>query len=1237
MIGKRVGIYEIVEEVGRGGMATVYRAYQPNVDRFVAVKVIHSDIANDENVMRRFIREAQLVAKLEHPHLLPVYDYDGKSDPPYIVMRYLESGTLKDVLGEKSLPLPEIIYMMHQISTALDYAHRHGVIHRDIKPSNIMVDDEGNAFLTDFGIARMVETDEQGTTSLTQTGFAIGTPGYMAPEQGLGGEIDRTVDIYALGVMLFQMATGKMPYVGETPMSVVLKHIQDPVPSATVINEELPPEFDEIIRKSMAKEPTDRYQSCVDLVNDLTALVGSDVLAQTPAQLREAAQKTIANLREDRQENHAEIEATMATFAAQRGKSTKVPVPPTVVLEEKSSSRRLGIVVMFIVVIALAVWFGLSGLGGDAAATVTPAPTEVAARATATATDIVTATRTLSPTPSNTPATPVVAIMRELGVRLGPGAQYDQIDTLVSGDALDVIGISEDGHWYQVLLPSGSLGWIPASRSFFDFGGDAEVLVVVAPPTLTPSDTPTNTPTPTLTLTKTATPTATDTLTPTLTNTPTDPPSLTPTVTPTDTPTLTPTFTLTDTPTATDTPTLTPSDTPTLTDTPTETDTPTLTPSSTHTPTLTPSNTPTSTATPSVTPSLTYTPSDTPTFTPTFTPSPTSSPTITPVPSPTPVPPGRLPYVADFEGANPTDNWDFDAEAWQVVNEGGQNLLIGHARLTQPLVVLGRENPEWMDSNAADVIINFDFQLDASDGGLRIVFRYDEAVGYNLVEFFPGSVYLRRSSSPPNLLNRDTETVIRQARTSVGEGSWHRATIWSQGSRILVYIDHKLMLRSEDLTLPQLGAGRIILQGNSIYSAVRVDNLIVQRAESPSDHFESAGLPSSWETSSSTNSGVRQEDNANQYVFMQNEAELTLIMPPMADINLSCRIWSEVGGYQLYLRESAGGSMLFDFAGGNMTISELDTAGAVVDSQLLTNTYTRGMWQDLDISFVGKRLDVYLDGRSRFTDTLDTAPSAGSIRFVTGRGDVLRLDDCLLTQTATTSNTSAAFAFAVQDEVLARDFRWLRSDLDENFDEIIGTEDWWENGVNAAGQFLSDAASTEHQFFLRITHDGRPTYRLFRDIIGTEIFGAGRDQNYYADSTDIYVTVDVRVVGQEGSAWLGVRTSPSITGADVYGYIFQANRNPDGTASYVVRYQSSAENITYFDGPLPGGEEEAMGEWVKLLAVTFEDKIAFFADGRFVAALDNAATLGGSVALGVETGTTADFDSLIIRDTSPHG
>lgn len=326
MIGTRLGPYEIVEEIGKGGMATVYRAYQASMDRDVAVKVIHLAIATDTLSRQRFEREARLIAKLEHPHLLPVYDYNGSHIPPYIVMRYLEGGTLKDVItGRGALPLSDIAHLTHQVASALDYAHRQGVIHRDIKPTNILIDQDGNAFLMDFGIARMTERSE----GLTQTGFAVGTPSYMSPEQGMGEpNITSQADIYSLGVMVFQMASGQLPYTAETPMAIVLRHINDVVPRASAFNKALPPAFDQLIAKAMAKKPEDRYQTATEFADALTA-IANEIDLTRPNVLRQAAQENIELMRKRREDKRSSQEATVGDFSAGRGgvSSTQAPIP----------------------------------------------------------------------------------------------------------------------------------------------------------------------------------------------------------------------------------------------------------------------------------------------------------------------------------------------------------------------------------------------------------------------------------------------------------------------------------------------------------------------------------------------------------------------------------------------------------------------------------------------------------------------------------------------------------------------------------------------------------------------------------------------------------------------------------------------------------------------------------------------------------------------------------------------
>jgi serine/threonine-protein kinase len=209
MIGTSIGPYAIRAELGQGGMATVYRAYQSSIDREVAIKVIHAARADDTALRERFRREARLIARLEHPGILPIYDFDGAHDPPYIVMRYLDGGTLRDLLTSQRLSLDTAAALISQVAAALDYAHAQGVVHRDIKPSNILLDRHGHALVSDFGIGRIVGG---GGGQITGTGAIIGTPDYMAPEQAQGrSDVDGRADVYAFGVLVFQMLTGQLP------------------------------------------------------------------------------------------------------------------------------------------------------------------------------------------------------------------------------------------------------------------------------------------------------------------------------------------------------------------------------------------------------------------------------------------------------------------------------------------------------------------------------------------------------------------------------------------------------------------------------------------------------------------------------------------------------------------------------------------------------------------------------------------------------------------------------------------------------------------------------------------------------------------------------------------------------------------------------------------------------------------------------------------------------------------
>ncbi|MCB9421694.1 MAG: tetratricopeptide repeat protein [Ardenticatenaceae bacterium] len=266
LTGKQLGPYQIVAPLGEGGMAAVFKAYQPSMDRYVALKVLPRHFANDPEFIGRFSQEAKVIANLQHPHILPVHDFGEADGYTYLAMRFIEGGTLGDWLKNNGpLSLEKIRSIITQVGGALDYAHAHGVIHRDIKPSNILVDEWGNCLLTDFGLAKMAES----SSHLTQTGGILGTPAYMSPEQGLGKKIDSRSDIYSLGVVLYQMAIGRLPYQAETPMAVVIKHIHDPLPPPSKFKPDLPEALERVILKALAKNPDDRFATAVEMVNAL--------------------------------------------------------------------------------------------------------------------------------------------------------------------------------------------------------------------------------------------------------------------------------------------------------------------------------------------------------------------------------------------------------------------------------------------------------------------------------------------------------------------------------------------------------------------------------------------------------------------------------------------------------------------------------------------------------------------------------------------------------------------------------------------------------------------------------------------------------------------------------------------------------------------------------------------------------------------------------------------------------
>ena len=265
--GQTLGKYRVLESLGRGGMAQVYRGYHPQLDRQVAIKVLRADLIEQDEFLERFRREAHAVSGLRHTNIVQVFDFDIQDDLYFMVMELLEGDTLRSRMNEyrlkkERMPLDEIAHILVDTLNGLEYAHSEGIIHRDIKPPNIMLTKKGQAVLTDFGIAQIL-----GSTRVTVSGAMMGTLNYMAPEQGLENRCDARSDIYSLGIVLYEMLTGYPPFDADTPLAILMKHLNDPLPLPSKLDPSLPPDFEQIVLKALAKDPADRYQSATEMLS----------------------------------------------------------------------------------------------------------------------------------------------------------------------------------------------------------------------------------------------------------------------------------------------------------------------------------------------------------------------------------------------------------------------------------------------------------------------------------------------------------------------------------------------------------------------------------------------------------------------------------------------------------------------------------------------------------------------------------------------------------------------------------------------------------------------------------------------------------------------------------------------------------------------------------------------------------------------------------------------------------
>ncbi len=375
--GDRIGAYEIVATLGQGGMATVYKAYHERLNRFVAIKMIHQAYLEDPSYLARFEREAQIIAALEHPHIVPVYDYSEYNGEPYLVMKLIEGSTLKALLShDQLLPTDDILAIAAPIADALDYAHSRGVLHRDIKPSNIILDRKSTPYLTDFGLARLTIS---GATTLSQD-LMIGTPFYMSPEQALGkGEIDFRADLYSFGVVLYELLVGVVPFSEGTPYAIINDHVARELPLPHSLNPAITPAVELVLLKALTKDPDDRYTSAAELVEALRGAVKPQPKAKAPPLIQPQPEPA---------------EPPTPSPVTRPGKKTTV-MPPQV------PKRQSHVVELVLLGIALILILVLVAFVVSRGTPVTPAPTAVVTVAAQQPTLLI----TLPPAPTEPPPT----------------------------------------------------------------------------------------------------------------------------------------------------------------------------------------------------------------------------------------------------------------------------------------------------------------------------------------------------------------------------------------------------------------------------------------------------------------------------------------------------------------------------------------------------------------------------------------------------------------------------------------------------------------------------------------------------------------------------------------------------------------------------------------------------------------------------------------------------------------
>ncbi len=344
----KINRYIIKSQLGQGGMATVYHAYDPSFERDVAIKVLPEAMLQDPQFRTRFTREAKAIARLEHPAIVPVYDVGEENNQPYIVMRYMSGGSLAEMIKQESLSLEKCAQILNRLAPSLDAAHAQGIVHRDIKPANILFDQYGNSFLSDFGIARIGQSEGS-----TLTGnFILGTPAYMSPEQARGdSNIDGRSDIYSLGATLFEMLSGRVPFEADTPMGQAIMHIMEPTPNILELRPDLSYAVQDVIARSMEKDRSQRFSNAAELAQALNALVDPNA-----APLSRTIDTTLST-----QDNLPSTEILGTEPETQSGlqPQEQIITPPSTKEAPPKKGKKTGLIVIGIGVVSLLVLIGI--------------------------------------------------------------------------------------------------------------------------------------------------------------------------------------------------------------------------------------------------------------------------------------------------------------------------------------------------------------------------------------------------------------------------------------------------------------------------------------------------------------------------------------------------------------------------------------------------------------------------------------------------------------------------------------------------------------------------------------------------------------------------------------------------------------------------------------------------------------------------------------------------------------